>query len=94
MAKALFGAATKAHAKYMKEIRKVPLVISTTTDGFMSAEGFRSLQALNNTADRGRPVAGPRLSLIAGFALCEAASGAYATWYWQATVRATRAVVR
>jgi len=94
VAKALFSAATKAHVKYMREIRKVPLVITTTTDGFMSAEGFRSLKALDNTANRGKPVAGPRLSLLAGFALCEAASWAYATWYWQAAVRAARARAR
>ena len=65
----------------MREIQRVPLVISTTTDGFVSAEGFKALEALTNIAKQDMPVGGPRLMLIAGFALCEAAAGAYDAWY-------------
>ena len=70
-----------ARTKYWRKIQKVPKVISVTTDGFVSSEGFRALDALTNIAKQDMPVGGPRLMLIAGFALCEAAAGAYDKWY-------------
>ena len=79
----LYRCGVDARTKYMREIQRVPMIISTT-DGFMSKEGFRALDALTNIAIQDMPVGGPRLMLIAGFALCEAAAGAYDTWYCEA----------
>ena len=75
----------EAHGKYLREVKRAPLVIATTTDGFVSKEGFASLKALTNTANQDMTAVGPRLMLIAGFALCEAASGAYQAWHWEAS---------
>ena len=72
----LLRVAHEAHGKYEREVGRTPLVIATTTDGFVSKEGFASLKALTNTANQDMTAVGPRLMLIAGFALCEAASGA------------------
>ena len=74
--------AREAHAKYMRKVQRAPLVIATTTDGFVSKQGFMALDALTHTAYQDMPVAGPRLMLIAGFALCEAAAGAYDAWHF------------
>ena len=84
-ASVLAGYAREARSKYWREVKRVPLVIATTTDGFVSREGFMALEALTNSAYLDMPDAGPRLTLIAGFALCEAAAGAYDAWHW--TVR-------
>ena len=74
--------AREAHVKYIRKLQRDPLVIATTTDGFVSKEGHRALDALNDSAYQDMPVKGPRLTLIAGFALCEAAAGAYDAWHW------------
>ena len=81
----LLRVAHEAHGKYEREVKRTPLVIATTTDGFVSKEGFASLKALTNTANQDMTAVGPRLMLIAGFALCEAASGAYQAWHWEAS---------
>ena len=81
LAASLHRSARDARIKYQLQIQRVPQVIATTTDGFMSAEGFRALTALTNIAYQDMPRQGPRLSLIAGFALCEAAAGAYEAWH-------------
>ena len=72
--------AREAHVKYMRKLHRDPLVIATTTDGFVSKE---ALSALTDSAYQDMPVKGRRLTLIAGFALCEAAAGAYDAWHWQ-----------
>ena len=80
----LLSAAHKAHGKYMRELKRAPLVIAMTTDGQVSKEGFASLAALTNAAHQDMPVYGPRMMLISGYAVCEAAAGAYAAWHWEA----------
>ena len=59
--------AREARVKYMRKVQRVPLVIATTSDGFVSLEGYRALEALTNSCYQDMPVKGPRLSLIAGF---------------------------
>ena len=83
LAKAMFVAARKAHVKYLREVKRSPLVIVTSVDGYVAAEGFAALTSLTDTTSVDMPVCAPRLSLIAGFALCEAAAGAYEAWHWQ-----------
>ena len=73
--------ARDAHTKYKDKIGRDPLVITATTDGLVSQEGLAALAALTETAHASASVAGPRLSLLAGFALCEAAARAYGMWY-------------
>ena len=65
----------------------MPLVVAVTTDGFLAAQGHRALKDLTHITNEEMPLTGPRLTLIAGLALCESAAGAYAAWHWQVACR-------
>ena len=42
--------ARDARTKYLREVGRTPLVVATTTDGFVSREGFAALAALTSSA--------------------------------------------
>ena len=44
----------------MRKVHRVPYVIATTTDGFVSKEGFAALTVLTNAAYQDMPVKGGR----------------------------------